>query len=84
MLITKTWPNDVHEGCVGDTYVFIIDLLIHEKDLIDKNEVMIEEGVFDDDGYAQSQSILEDNPPCMFNLCYFEGHSWCVVKMFLK
>jgi hypothetical protein len=37
---------------------------------------MIEEkGFFDDDVYGQSQSILEDNPPCMFNLCYCEDHN---------
>jgi hypothetical protein len=49
VLITKTWLNDVHEGCVGDIDSFMIDFLTPEKDLIDKNEVMIEEGFFYDD-----------------------------------
>ncbi len=60
----------------------MIDFLTPEKDLIDKNEVMIEEGFFYDDVQGQSQSILQDNPPRMFNLCYCEGHGWFVVKMF--
>ncbi len=49
VLITKTWPNYAHEGCVGDIDSFMIDFLTCEKYLIDKNEVMIEEGFFDDD-----------------------------------
>jgi hypothetical protein len=49
-MITKNWPNDVHERCVGDIDYFMTNFLICEKDLIDENEVMIkEEGFFDDD-----------------------------------
>ncbi len=48
----------------------MIDFLTCEEDLIDKNEVMIEEGFLDDDVQGQSQSILEDDPQCMFNICY--------------
>ncbi len=49
MLITKTLPNDAHEGCVWGIDSFMIDFLTHEKDLIDKSEVMIEEEFFFDD-----------------------------------
>ncbi len=50
VMITKNWPNDVHERCVGDIDYFMTNFLICEKDLIDENEVMIkEEGFFDDD-----------------------------------
>jgi hypothetical protein len=57
VLITKTWPNDAHEGCVGDIDSFMIDFLIREKDLIDKNEVRIEEEGFFDDYVLGSISI---------------------------
>jgi hypothetical protein len=43
VLITKIWPNHAHEGCVGDIDSFMIDFLSREKDLIHKNEVMIED-----------------------------------------
>jgi hypothetical protein len=49
-MIIKNWPNDAYERCVGNIDSFMTDFLTCEKDLIDKNEVMIkEEGFFDDD-----------------------------------
>ncbi len=49
VMITKNWPNHVHEGCVGDIDYSMTNFLIREKDLIDENEVMIkEEGFFHD------------------------------------
>jgi hypothetical protein len=50
VMITKNWPNDTHERCVGNIDYSMTNFLIREKDLINENEVMIkEEGLFDDD-----------------------------------
>jgi hypothetical protein len=47
-MITKNWLDDVHERYMGNTNCSIIVFLIHEDDLIDGNEIMIEEeGLFE-------------------------------------
>ncbi len=48
-MIIKNWPNDAYEGCVGDIDSSMTNFLTHEKNLIDKNEVVIKEERFIDD-----------------------------------
>jgi len=47
-MITKNWLDDVGERYMGTTDCSMIDFLIHEEDLIDGSEIMIEEeGLFE-------------------------------------
>jgi hypothetical protein len=41
-MITKNWLDDASERYMGNTKCSIINFLIHEEDLIDGNEIMIE------------------------------------------
>jgi hypothetical protein len=47
-MITKNWLDDACERYMGNIDCSMLDFLIHEEDLIDGNEIMIEEeGLFE-------------------------------------